>query len=153
VRPMYVPVRLAAAVMAVSAAAGCMSVGDGEGGPATPSHSAGQRGGEAPDGGPAGVGGGYLGPRGGDGKHGDHKGKDEASGSPSASASPSAQASESAPAKPVKRPHRQARGADPAEGAAADAQPLARPGAARAVAGAAVALARAVDRGAVVVRP
>lgn len=50
-RPMYVPVRLAAAVVAVAAAAGCMSVGDDAGGSAKPSHSAGQRGGEAPDGG------------------------------------------------------------------------------------------------------
>ena len=101
-RPMYVPVRLAATVMAVAAAAGCMSVGEDGDGPARPSHSAGQRGGEAPDGGPAGVGGGYLGPRGGDGKRGHGKGKDKASASASPSASPSAGASESAPTRPVK---------------------------------------------------
>ena len=58
-RPLYVPVRLAATVMAVAAAAGCMSVGDdGAAGARKPSHSAGQRGGEAPDGGPAVSGGG-----------------------------------------------------------------------------------------------
>ncbi|MBQ0890144.1 hypothetical protein KBZ94_35355 [Streptomyces sp. RM72] len=53
-RPLYVPVRLAATALAVAAAAGCMSVGDDEsGGGARPSHSAGERGGEAPGGGPA----------------------------------------------------------------------------------------------------
>ncbi|PNG16385.1 hypothetical protein C1J00_42195, partial [Streptomyces cahuitamycinicus] len=57
-RPLYVPVRLAATVVAVAAAAGCMSVGDDAGGSVKPSHSAGQRGGEAPDGGPAVSGGG-----------------------------------------------------------------------------------------------
>ncbi|RSS92322.1 hypothetical protein EF919_19275, partial [Streptomyces sp. WAC02707] len=50
-RPLYVPVRLAATAVAVVAAAGCMSVGDdASGGGATPSHSAGERGGAAPDG-------------------------------------------------------------------------------------------------------
>ena len=57
-RPLYVPVRLAATVVAVAAAAGCMSVGDDTGGSVKPSHSAGQRGGEAPDGGSAVPGGG-----------------------------------------------------------------------------------------------
>ncbi|MCZ9351136.1 hypothetical protein NGM36_15220 [Streptomyces mutabilis] len=53
-RPLYVPVRLAATAVAVAAAAGCMSVGDdASGGGARPSHSAGEQGGAAPDGGPA----------------------------------------------------------------------------------------------------
>ncbi|MFL9659217.1 hypothetical protein ACJ7VE_36545 [Streptomyces sp. PB17] len=52
-RPLYVPVRLAATALAVAAAAGCMSVGDEPGGGARPSHSAGERGGAVPDGGPA----------------------------------------------------------------------------------------------------
>ncbi|MEV5906631.1 hypothetical protein AB0L81_43370, partial [Streptomyces sp. NPDC052127] len=74
-RPLYVPVRLAATVMAVAAAAGCMSVGHEEGGRAKPSHSAGQRGGEAPGGVSAGSGGGFgMGAAGGDGKHGHGKG-------------------------------------------------------------------------------
>ena len=69
-RAMYVPVRLAAAALAVATSAGCMSVGDDGGAPAKPSHSAGRRGGEAPDGGSA-VGGGNSGHRGaGNGKHG-----------------------------------------------------------------------------------
>ncbi|MYS55815.1 hypothetical protein GTW46_38170, partial [Streptomyces sp. SID6013] len=52
-RPLYVPVRLAATALAVAAAAGCMSVGDdAPGGGGRPSHSAGERGGEVPDGGP-----------------------------------------------------------------------------------------------------
>ncbi len=53
VRAVYVPVRLAAVVLAVTTAAGCVSVGgDGESGSARPSSSAaGQRAGEAPDGG------------------------------------------------------------------------------------------------------
>lgn len=73
-RPMYVPVRLAAAVAVVAAAAGCMSVGDDAGGGAKPSHSAGQHGGAAPDGG-SGVPGGGIGFGGsaGDGKHGHGK--------------------------------------------------------------------------------
>ncbi|MCT7352498.1 hypothetical protein N4P33_09970, partial [Streptomyces sp. 15-116A] len=49
-RRKLVPVRLAATVVAVAAAAGCMSVGeDGAGGGGKPSHSA-RPGGEAPDG-------------------------------------------------------------------------------------------------------
>ncbi|MDX3575181.1 hypothetical protein PV648_39010, partial [Streptomyces sp. ID05-47C] len=50
-RPLYVPVRLAVTVLAVAAVAGCMSVGDEEGGRAQPSHSAGEQGGDAPGGG------------------------------------------------------------------------------------------------------
>ena len=68
-RALYVPVRLAATVMAVAAAAGCMSVGDDGDRPA-PSHSAGQRGGEAPDGGSA-VSGGGAGFHGAKGAEGD----------------------------------------------------------------------------------
>ncbi|MGW2298931.1 hypothetical protein [Streptomyces violaceorubidus] len=56
-RPLYVPVRLAATALAVAAAAGCMSVGDESGGGARPSHSAGERGGAVPEGGPAVTGG------------------------------------------------------------------------------------------------
>lgn len=75
-RPLYVPVRLAATVVAVAAAAGCMSVGDDDaGGSVKPSHSAGQRGGEAPDGGPAVSGGGAgFGAAGADGERGRGKG-------------------------------------------------------------------------------
>lgn len=57
-RPLYVPVRLAAAVMAVAATAGCMSVGEDGRESAGPSHSAPDRGGAAaPDGGAAAQGG------------------------------------------------------------------------------------------------
>ncbi|MFF4270747.1 hypothetical protein [Streptomyces sp. NPDC001536] len=105
-RPLYVPVRLAATVMAVAAAAGCMSVGDDDGGKsAKPSHSAGQRGGEAPDGGSAVSGGGDgYGVAGADGKHGKKKGKGKAgeSASPSASESAGESASPSADVKPGK---------------------------------------------------
>ncbi|MEU1519333.1 hypothetical protein ABZ490_45635 [Streptomyces sp. NPDC005811] len=102
-RPMYVPVRLAATVLAVTAAAGCMSVGNDAEGPVRPSHSAGRHGGAEPDGGPAGVGGGYLGAGGGDGKHGHGKrrGGHGASASASASASPSAGGSASASPRPA----------------------------------------------------
>ena len=79
-RPLYVPVRLAATALAVAAAAGCMSVGDdAPGGGGKPSHSAGERGGEVPDGGPAVSGGnaGY-GAAAADGTHGKgKKGKDK----------------------------------------------------------------------------
>ncbi|MDX3028619.1 hypothetical protein [Streptomyces scabiei] len=51
-RALNVSVRLAATVMAVAAAAGCMSVGDEARTPG-PSPTAGQRGGEKPDGGTA----------------------------------------------------------------------------------------------------
>ncbi|GGY03820.1 hypothetical protein [Streptomyces minutiscleroticus] len=57
-RPVYVPVRLAAAALAVAAASGCVSVGNDEGGGARPAHPAGQRGGAVPDGGSAVTGGG-----------------------------------------------------------------------------------------------
>lgn len=102
-RPIRVPVRLAATVLAVAAVSGCMSVGDDAGGPARPSHSAGRPGGVEPDGGPAGVGGGYLGAGGGDGKHGHGKGRGRhgASASASASASPSEGGSASASAGPA----------------------------------------------------
>lgn len=101
---LYVPVRLAAAVVAVAAAAGCMSVGDDEGRRAEPSHSAGQQGGEAPDGGVVvpgdgvGFGGGAAGgvPDGhGDGKDGRKKDGDgeEDEGEPGESGAPSASAS------------------------------------------------------------
>ncbi|EPJ34557.1 hypothetical protein STAFG_8369 [Streptomyces afghaniensis 772] len=73
---MYVPVRLAATVVAVAAAAGCMSVGDdGAGGSAKPSHSAGRHGGEAPDGGSAVSGGGAGFGTAADGERGHGKGK------------------------------------------------------------------------------
>lgn len=100
-RPLYVPVRLAAAVLAVTAAAGCVNVGD-DAGRARPSHSAGQRGGEVPDGGPVAGAGGYVEERGGagDGKHG-HGGKAKRGKPGSASATPSAARSAShAPAEP-----------------------------------------------------
>lgn len=103
-RPLYVPVRLAATVLAVAAAAGCMSVGDEEGDRVRPSHSAGQRGGGAPDGDAAGTGGRFGGDgAGGDGKHAHGKGgRGEASASAAASASPSAGRSAPASAGPVK---------------------------------------------------
>ncbi|MFI8235286.1 hypothetical protein ACIGDI_41500 [Streptomyces sp. NPDC085900] len=99
-RPMYVPVRLAATVLAVATAAGCMSVGEDAGGDgARPSHSAGRHGGEAPDGGTAISGGGWLGAAA-DGKHPGKKGKGKDGGkSASPSASPSAGATASAPAR------------------------------------------------------
>ncbi|MDX3579472.1 hypothetical protein PV663_21500, partial [Streptomyces sp. FL07-04A] len=74
-RPLYLPVRLAVTVMAVAAAAGCMSVGEDDGGRAKPSHSAGPRGGEAGGGDSRGAGGGFgVGAAGGDGRHGHGKG-------------------------------------------------------------------------------
>ncbi|MFJ4949768.1 hypothetical protein [Streptomyces sp. NPDC088760] len=100
-RPLYVPVRLAAAVLAVTAAAGCVNVGD-DAGRVRPSHPAGQRGGEAPDGGPVDGVGGLAREEGGagDGKHG-HGGKAKKGESASASATPSAARSVShAPAEP-----------------------------------------------------
>ncbi|WST77272.1 hypothetical protein OG762_23570 [Streptomyces sp. NBC_01136] len=57
-RALYVSVRLAATVIAVAAAAGCMSVSD-DGGRPGPSHSAGRRAGEAPHGESAVGGGGF----------------------------------------------------------------------------------------------
>ncbi|WP_404190816.1 hypothetical protein [Streptomyces tauricus] len=97
---MYVPVRLAAAALAVAASAGCMSVGDDEGSSrARPSHSAGQQGDEEPDGGSA-AGREGSGPHGGsDGKHARVKPGKSASGSASPSAGESGSA---APKKPVK---------------------------------------------------
>ncbi|MGW2897858.1 hypothetical protein ACWDAO_25490 [Streptomyces sp. NPDC001212] len=87
-RPLFVSVRLAAVVAAVTAAAGCVSVGE-DAGSVRPSHSAGDRGGRAPGGvdavsrGDAGRAGG-----GGDGKRG-HGGKGKPGESPSAPVSPS----------------------------------------------------------------
>ncbi|MET8801684.1 hypothetical protein [Streptomyces sp. NPDC004546] len=102
-RPLSVPVRLTVTVLTLAAAAGCVNVGD-DAGRARPSHSAGQRGGEAPDGGP-GDGAGGLG--GHDGKAGDrkheHGGKKkpgEESASPSATSSSGEGDSPAAPAKP-----------------------------------------------------
>jgi hypothetical protein len=96
VRPLYVSVRLAAAVVAVTAAAGCVSVGEDSGGGSRPSHSAGQRGGEAGEGAAA-VSGDAVGRVRGqaDGKHG-HGGKGKGGKSPSAPASSSAGAGASA---------------------------------------------------------
>ncbi|MFI7401271.1 hypothetical protein ACIBW9_12400 [Streptomyces sp. NPDC049541] len=96
-RRLYVPVRLAATVMAVAAAAGCMSVGEDGAGGAKPSHSAGQRGGEAPDGG-SGVSGRGFGAGVADGKHkGGKRDKEKDGKSASPSASPSAGDGRSAP--------------------------------------------------------
>jgi hypothetical protein len=100
---LYVPVRLAATVVAIAAAAGCMSVGDdGADGNVRPSHSAGQRGAKAPDGGSAVSGGAGYGVGATDGERGHGKGKDgkgkgapDESGDPSVS--PSAEAGGSAP--------------------------------------------------------
>lgn len=102
-RPLPVPVRLAAAVMAVAATAGCVNVGE-DGGRASPSHSAHQSGGAAPgDGGPAWPqdDAGY-GATASHGKHG-HRGKKSKRGhrSASASAAPSkAGRSSTSPVKP-----------------------------------------------------
>ncbi|GAA2605487.1 hypothetical protein [Streptomyces lienomycini] len=112
-RPLYVPVRLAATAVAVVAAAGCMSVGDESGGDVRPSHSAGERGGEAPEGGPAVSGGtaGYReaaadeghgeGKKAGGGGRGDgrEKGEDGTDGDASASASSAGHPSRGAPPK------------------------------------------------------
>ncbi|WUB36907.1 hypothetical protein OHN38_19060 [Streptomyces sp. NBC_00588] len=98
-RPMYVSVRLAATVMAVAAAAGCMSVGeDGGGGSARPSRSAERHGGEAPDGGSGVSGRGAGGEVALDGKHGGGEGRGKGGESASPSVSPSAGADRSAPA-------------------------------------------------------
>ncbi len=71
-RRLYVPVRLAATALAVAAAAGCMSVGDGaSGGDAGPSRSAGEQGGKEPDGGSHVPGGAGYGAAAADGAHGE----------------------------------------------------------------------------------
>ncbi|UUU32812.1 hypothetical protein JIX56_24640 [Streptomyces sp. CA-210063] len=93
-RALNVSVRLAATVMAVAAAAGCMSVGD-DGRKPGPSPSAGQPGGEKPDGGTAVTGGGGTGYQ-----AGKRKGRASASPDPSASGSASPSASASGAAKP-----------------------------------------------------
>ncbi|MEU5593981.1 hypothetical protein [Streptomyces sp. NPDC020298] len=99
-RPLPVPVRLAATAMVLAATSGCVNVGD-DAGPARPSHSAGRRGGDASDGLTvvSGRGGGYGGEAV-DGKHG-HGGKPKPGKSASASATPSAKgsAASSAPAE------------------------------------------------------
>ncbi|MER6030508.1 hypothetical protein [Streptomyces sp. NPDC001851] len=103
-RPLPVPVRLTVTVLALAAAAGCVNVGDAAG-PARPSHSAGQHGGKAPDGGPV-VDAGGLGHNGAavDGKHG-HGGRAKPEKRASASATPSGEdSSPAAPAKPPKTP-------------------------------------------------
>ncbi|MDX3372531.1 hypothetical protein PV387_42395, partial [Streptomyces sp. ME02-6987-2C] len=83
-RPLYVPVRMAATALAVVAAAGCMSVGDdGSGGRAKPSQSAGERGGEVPEGGPA-VSGGNAGYGAAAADDGHGKGKDASASAPPA---------------------------------------------------------------------
>ncbi|MGW3950998.1 hypothetical protein ACWEKM_08575 [Streptomyces sp. NPDC004752] len=102
-RPLYVPVRIAATVLAVAAAAaGCVHVGE-DAGRVGPSRSAGQQGGKAPGGGSAvsgGAGAGNAGAEGGDGKRG-RGGKGKPGESASASATPSGGGSASAtPAGP-----------------------------------------------------
>ncbi|MDX3213888.1 hypothetical protein PV421_48045, partial [Streptomyces scabiei] len=96
-RALNVSVRLAATVMAVAAAAGCMSVGDEARTPG-PSPTAGQRGGEKPDGGTAVTDAGGTGHRSGQGKR-----SRSASPGPSSSPSPSASASASGKARPSGR--------------------------------------------------
>ncbi|AYN43739.1 hypothetical protein D9753_18645 [Streptomyces dangxiongensis] len=99
-RPLNVPVRLAVAVLAVTAAAGCVNVGD-DAGRARPAHSTGRHRGGAPGGGPvAGAGGvGREEPAVG-GKHG-RGGKAKPGGSHPATAGPSgADSASAAPAKP-----------------------------------------------------
>ncbi|MFE9613288.1 hypothetical protein [Streptomyces sp. NPDC006012] len=88
-RPLYVPVRFAATVLAVSAAAGCVSVGADTARPG-PSRSTGQEGGKAPDGGAAvpGAGAGYGGPAAG-GDRREERGEAEPGESASASQPPS----------------------------------------------------------------
>ena len=105
-RSCSVSVRLAASLLAVAAASGCMSVGDdGAGAGVKPSPSAGRPGGEAPEGGKAGSGRYVSGTtRDGDGK-GAHEEHADDAGGPSASPSASAQASPGAsPSVPGSRP-------------------------------------------------
>ncbi|WP_251094028.1 hypothetical protein [Streptomyces sp. Caat 7-52] len=99
-RPLNVPVRLAVTVLAVTAAAGCVNVGD-DAGRARPSHSAGQRGGEAPGGAPVADVRGFADEDViGDGKRG-HRGKAKPGRSASAPAGPSGTGSASGkPGKP-----------------------------------------------------
>jgi hypothetical protein len=100
------PVRLAAVMVAVTAAAtGCVSVGDGDAHRAGPSRSAGQPGGEVPDGMSAesggGGGGGYGVGAGGDGKHA-HAGKAKHGDSSPSSSPPSREVDGVAVSAPVK---------------------------------------------------
>ncbi|MFD5640144.1 hypothetical protein ACFWJM_39220 [Streptomyces sp. NPDC127077] len=103
-RALYVPVRLAAAVLAVAATAGCMSVGDDAGRPG-PSHSADRRADGVPGDGSAVVGGevgSYSGKSGKGGKgrrHGKASAKPGESASGDASASPGAKPSAKATEK------------------------------------------------------
>ncbi|WP_416973601.1 hypothetical protein [Streptomyces sp. 4F14] len=96
-------VRLAASLLAVAAASGCMSVGDdGEGaGAAKPSRSAGERGGAAPDGGKAGSGR-YV--NGSPHESGDAKGGHDGTAAPSATPSASVPAPSATPSAPAPRP-------------------------------------------------
>ncbi|MDQ0991742.1 hypothetical protein [Streptomyces sp. V3I7] len=115
-RPLYVPVRLAAALMALAAAAtGCVNVGD-DGGRTGPSHSAGRRGGgEAPDGVPgvSGAEGGRAGD--GDSAHGHgRKAKADESESAAPSGSAGADGTTAAPTGPAQRRGRSPRAGDPA---------------------------------------
>ncbi|MGW7259760.1 hypothetical protein [Streptomyces sp. NPDC054834] len=110
-RPLPVPVRLAATAIVLAVTSGCVNVGD-DAGPARPSHSAGRRGGDAPDGLTvvSGRGGGYGGEAA-DGKHG-HGGKPKPGKSASASATPSARGS--APTSAPTGPRRTEKPGDPA---------------------------------------
>ncbi|MFA3877032.1 hypothetical protein ABS735_25640 [Streptomyces sp. MMCC 100] len=130
-RPLYVPVRLAATAMAVAAAAGCMSVGDDEpGGGVRPSHSAGERGGEVPEGGPA-VSGGNAGydaaaadGKDGRGKKAKGKGEDKAEGDGEGKGGESGEGKgASASAPPAARPT----GARPPNGGNHDPEPTRTP--------------------------
>ncbi|WP_282703270.1 hypothetical protein [Streptomyces sp. CC219B] len=127
-RPLYVPVRLAATVMAVAAAAGCMSVGeDGGGGSAKPSHSKGHRGGEAPDWGPAASGGGVgYGGVVADGERGDGKGegKDKRKGEDEGEESASPSASVSAPVSGAPAPDKPGSTEKPGESEPTKAPPV-----------------------------
>ncbi|MEU5307668.1 hypothetical protein [Streptomyces sp. NPDC021562] len=100
-RPLNVPVRLAVAVMAVAAAAGCVNVGD-DAGKARPSHSAGHRGGDAVAGGSgvSGEGGAGYGGAVADGKRG-HAGKPKPGESASASGQPARGGDSSGPDAPA----------------------------------------------------
>jgi hypothetical protein len=110
--PVRLPFRLAAVMVAVTAAAtGCVNVGEGDGDThrAGPSHSAGQPGGEAPDGVStvSDGGGGYGVDAGGDGKHG-HGGKTR-HGHPASPPAPSAREADGVAASVPVRPGSSAR--------------------------------------------
>ncbi|GAA2222046.1 hypothetical protein GCM10010360_46970 [Streptomyces nogalater] len=112
VRPLSVPARLAATVLAVTAAAGCVNVGDDAGRP-RPSRSAGQPAGEAPDGGPVqGMDGPVEAAGHGDGKHG-HGGKVKPGESGSATPAPSGAGSASGPPDKPGKPGKQGEPGEP----------------------------------------